>query len=489
LQLDAEQTAHATTRVELNTQLQQAQQVLTTVQNELQASLAKKEQQLVLLTAESGALKHSLDEAQTGLLGLKIEYDKLRTRVKSSELATQGDSGVGTSAAVPAAAMSVRARAEQKSQEMARLLQPDATSTVVELVAANHGLRKELDELRREHDAELNRRQTELSKLHRDYGEVKQEYQSKVSELTAKVSKLVAKEQEHRPHSRVKELQQELELVQAKYVALQAKETPQNSSSGVEETEALKADLAQAHSVLEQWQNHCEELKTESQSLQVQIATQQHQAADLQGRLDAALELAERHRRDRLGQEEQAAARQAKSTQALKKSKQQIADFTSEVKQRDAALASMQERLEAVHQQLAEAPLPSVVLAYERQLRQLDADKHGLELELDQAQKYQTPTMQHFNLLQRRIAQLEAHHRERERSLKHLLVEQERSAALDRQEVESKWQQRLVDEVGYRVPGGGSKLTLCHVQAARVNVLESELQGLMRQLRQLQRVV
>eukprot|EP00045_Choanoeca_perplexa_P012608 m.138325 g.138325 ORF g.138325 m.138325 type:complete len:1081 (+) comp16070_c1_seq2:116-3358(+) len=471
LQLDAEQAAHHSTRDELKKQLQQAQHKFETVQSELQASLAKKDQQLVLLTAETTALKQSLDEAQAGLLGLKAEYDKLRAKSKSTG---PSDSGVVASAPEPAVAMSVRARAEQKSQEMARLLQPDATSTVVELVAANYALRKELDEQRREHDAELTRRQAQLSKLHADYSEVKQDYQGKVAKLSDQVTKLTDK-QEHRPHSRVKELQTELELIQNKYTALLKAKQDESSADLANDikgqTKALEADLEQAQAAIAQWQQRCQDLEAELNCWQGRFKEAQLQEVDVQARLDTALQLAEQHRRNGLEKQQQASMQQRRTDQALADSRQQAAQLEAKVTDQESALATAHERLESLHQQLADAPSPSVVLAYERQLRQLESDKHGLELELDQAQKYQTPTMQHFNLLQRRITQLESHHRERERSLKHLLVEQERAAALDRQEVESKWQQRLMDE------------------ATRVNALESELQGLMGQLRQLQRAV
>lgn len=460
----------------------QLQQALAAAESHAEARHARelaqlREQRADALTA---AATHEREAAEARTALAAAEHDAASARAAEAALRTTvarlgaadaketeaAISARSVSGAQPAQATTAAAGAPSvaRTETSRTLLQPDDVPTVTVLRGDVARLREERDALAVQLGDARAEARAQLEELHAAFAAHRDRAAEREQELERA---LVEARQERalRPHTRVRDLERELAAVLARRgpgtdstaAAISDADgdagktslpspppspprSPLAQSSPAPVATHTDAEVAELQAALAASRARARNFSQEAQIQQTAIA-------DLQARLDAALALSERHRTAKDAAVQRATAQLAEVRGECTRKVQRLEDAFARHAANEGALQGLQLLVERLQAELERAPAAHVVADYERRLREAEHARDMLQADLHVARQYQSPTMQHFQLLQAQVRQLEEGSARRELQLKAVVAQRDRAAALAREEADEHWRTRLQKKV------------------------------------------
>eukprot|EP01147_Barroeca_monosierra_P001828 gene1828-4927_t len=305
-------------------------------------------------------------------------------------------------------------------------------------------------------ETKLLEKENEIGKLQHELKHQKDEMRSKVEafqnqvlelqdafkkrngELEAKVREL--RHSSSRPHTRVKELEQELEAVKQRYKTIEQEHSEQTQLE--QATTRLEADR---HAL----QSKCKQLERDvvaMKDLRGKYDAARANIKDLEQRLEAALQLAEDNRKAKRFAEEKARVTSEQLHRDLKSKINRLEKQLLEKEQQASVINGLEKTVNHLTKKFESVPTHEQIALYERSIRDLELQLRDKDAELAVAQKYHSPSMQHYNLLLQRISELETKQQEREQQVKQLLLQRDRARALDAEELNNKWREAFLEK-------------------------------------------
>lgn len=198
--------------------------------------------------------------------------------------------------------------------------------------------------------------------------------------------------------------------------------------------------------------------------------------------LDKAIKLVESHELGRRTAEDRATNYEREMEELLERTQKEKEELVRQTMERailekaSGVLPALQNKIQSLEKvvshltaRLQKAPSPEVLAEYNAQLREKTHDVDILTARLELAQKYHSPTMQHFNSLQSKIDDLQTRLKKRDADLQAVARDNTRAIEERVSEVETKWR---------RIVAGKQQ---------QVEAFRAELDQILQILRELQR--